>query len=343
MRVLNVLAASAAFICLGAAAGHAVEVREVAEIKASPSAVWAKIGEWCAIKDWHPAIAACDASRKGFRTLTLKDGGKIVEKLIKTGPNSYSYDIIESPLPVKNYAATLAAKADSLGSTDLTWTAKFDAKGKPDSEAAAVIQGIFAKGLKNIKDTMKFDATAPAAAAGKTVAAAGAATAGATAAAAMTDKEAARAKAREERRIKLEKVKLSFMEKAVAVKAAIADKAKVAADSAKAAYEKAKTAVMDAVKKVEEKMAPKAPATGAAPAPAATAAEKEAAAAKVREERRVKIEKARLAVIEKTATIKAAIAEKAKAAADVAKSAYEKAKTAIMDATKKMEEAPKKP
>ena len=46
--------------------------------------------------------------------LTLKDGGKILEKLTKTGKNSYSYEIIESPLPVKNYAATLTAKQLAL-------------------------------------------------------------------------------------------------------------------------------------------------------------------------------------------------------------------------------------
>jgi hypothetical protein len=267
MNVLKVALACAGFISLGAASVHAIEVREVAEIKATPAAVWAKIGEWCSIKDWHPAIATCDASKKGFRTLTLKDGGKIVEKLTKTGKNSYSYDILESPLPVKNYNATLVAKADSLGSTDLTWSAKFDAKGKPDSEAAAVIKGIFVDGLKNIKDKVKFDAPAPAAAAPTAtvptapgVAAAGAAATAATAAAtaakataatAASEKEAARAKVREERRAKVEAAKLAAMEKYAKFKADVAEKAKVAADAAKAAYEKAKTAMMNAAKKLE--------------------------------------------------------------------------------------------
>jgi hypothetical protein len=263
MNVLKVALACAGFITLGAASVHAIEVREVAEIKATPAAVWAKIGEWCAIKDWHPAIAACDASKKGFRTLTLKDGGKIVEKLTKTGKNSYSYDILESPLPVKNYNATLVAKADSIGSTDLTWSAKFDAKGKPDSEAAAVIKGIFVDGLKNIKDKVKFDATAaapaaPAPAATATtptapgVAAAGAAaTAATTAATAAAEKEAARAKIREDRRQKVEAAKLAAMEKYAKFKSDVAEKAKVAADTAKAAYEKAKTAMMNAAKKME--------------------------------------------------------------------------------------------
>lgn len=224
-----------------AATASAVEVRQVAEIKAAPAAVWDKVGGWCAIKDWHPAIAACDAGKKGFRTLTLKDGGKVVEKQTKTGPNSYSYDIIDSPLPVKNYSATLTAKRDSLGQTDLTWSAKFEpAKGKTEAEAVAAINGIFAAGLKNIKETVKFDAVTGASAAAPAP----------VAAATPASKDEARMKARAERQKRIDAAKLAALEKAAKVKAEfaklraeLAEKAKAAAEAAKAEYEKAKAAI----------------------------------------------------------------------------------------------------
>src|SRR6266436_2875442 len=60
----------------------------------------------CSIKDWHPLVADCKESQEGgatFRTLTLKDGGTIKEKLTDKDDFSYSYEIVESPLPVKNY------------------------------------------------------------------------------------------------------------------------------------------------------------------------------------------------------------------------------------------------
>lgn len=238
MKVLKVLLAGAGLVAC-ATVSNAAEVRQVAEIKASPAAVWAKIGEWCAIKDWHPAIAACDAGKKGFRTLTLKDGAKIVERLTKTGKYSYSYEILESPLPIKNYQATLIAKPDSLGTTDLTWTAKFDPKGKSEAEAVGVIKGIFEAGLKNIKDNVKFDAVAAAPAPAAVAAAA---------ATAPVDKAA-------ERQKKIEAAKLYVLEKAAKAKAdfaklraELAEKAKTAADAAKAAYEKAKAAMVDAAK-----------------------------------------------------------------------------------------------
>jgi hypothetical protein len=275
MKALKITAAAFGLATvMTASAAQAVEVREVVEIKAAPATVWAKIGDWCAIKAWHPAIANCEASKKGgsnFRTLTLKDGGKIVEKMTKTSKTSYSYDIIDGPLPVKNYSATLAAKADSLGSTDLVWTANFQPKGKTDAEAAAVIKGIFVDGLKAIKD-MKFDSMADkaAGAAATVTAAAGAAAAtvagkakdavtavkdAATPAAskdvskedAARAKEEARAKAKAERAQRIEAAKVAAMERYAKAKAAIAEKAKAASDAAKAAYEKAKAALTAAM------------------------------------------------------------------------------------------------
>ncbi|NJM55143.1 MAG: SRPBCC family protein [Verrucomicrobiae bacterium] len=210
---------------------------------AQPGSRWAKIGDWCAIKDWHPAIANCTSEKKGFRTLTLKDGGRIVEKQTKTGKFSYSYDIIDSPLPVKNYSATLTAKPDSNGNTDVVWTAKFDAKDKSDAEAEAVIKGIFEAGLKNIKSNVKFDATLVAA----------------TGADAKAQREAERAKAREERQQKIaaykaaaaEKyaaAKLAAAEKYAQAKAYAAEKAKQAYEAAKSSYNKVKTMATEAAK-----------------------------------------------------------------------------------------------
>jgi Polyketide cyclase / dehydrase and lipid transport. len=50
--------------------------------------VWAIAGDFCAIKDWHPLVADCKETEEGgttFRTLTLKNGGTIKEKLFESG------------------------------------------------------------------------------------------------------------------------------------------------------------------------------------------------------------------------------------------------------------------
>jgi hypothetical protein len=124
--------------------------------EAERTALWAKIGGWCAISEWHPAIAKCEESKDGdteFRTLTLKDGGVIKEKLLEKGATSYKYEIIESPLPVKNYTAMFSVTPDDddLDEINVLWSATYDANGKEDKEARKIIDGIFKDGIASIK------------------------------------------------------------------------------------------------------------------------------------------------------------------------------------------------
>jgi Polyketide cyclase / dehydrase and lipid transport len=77
-------------------------------------------GAFWAIKDWHPAISKCEETKESgiiYRTLTTKDGAKIKEKLVDKTDTSYTYEIIDSPLPVQNYRAEIgvSAEADKTG------------------------------------------------------------------------------------------------------------------------------------------------------------------------------------------------------------------------------------
>lgn len=157
----SVFVTVAAAVAVGAAAvavaASGISVRQTAKVTGTNTDIWAKIGGFCAIKDWHPALAGCEESKEGdvtFRTLTLKDGGKIKEKLTGTTATGYTYQIVDGLLPVKDYSASFSARADNdePGKAIVVWSASFAAKGKPDSEARGVIEGIFKDGLKSISD-----------------------------------------------------------------------------------------------------------------------------------------------------------------------------------------------
>ena len=83
----------------------------------------------------------------------LKQGGEIKEKLDETEDTGYSYEILESPLPVKNYHAKLWVEPDDRDPTSTTihWDATFDANGASDDDAKKVIGDIFTAGLKGLK------------------------------------------------------------------------------------------------------------------------------------------------------------------------------------------------
>jgi hypothetical protein len=137
------------------AAAEAIEVKKRREAPGTPAAVWEVVGGFCAIKNWHPAVAECEEITEGddvFRILTLKDGGKIKERLTDKGDTSYSYEIVESPLPVKDYKATLkVGEDDEENRIEIVWKSEFDANGASDDEAKQVIVGIFEDGVKGIK------------------------------------------------------------------------------------------------------------------------------------------------------------------------------------------------
>ncbi len=137
----------------------AIEVSKDVEVEAAPAEVWNKIGGWCSIRNWHPAIKTCEMSEEGgdtWRMLTTQDGAKIKEKRTAEGDMSYGYMIAESPLPVANYNATITvAKDDDSNETKITWSANFDAKGASDEDAQKAIEGIFESGLNAIKESME--------------------------------------------------------------------------------------------------------------------------------------------------------------------------------------------
>lgn len=149
MKMLIACAAGVALLLFGATA-QAVESRARASSNLPADAMWAKIGDFCGIGTWHPAVEKCELSADGKRrTLSLKGGGTIVEKLVKldAAHHSYTYAIVSSPLPVAHYRSTISVSAKGAGSV-VKWVGKYEAKGAGDADAKKVIDGIYDSGLK---------------------------------------------------------------------------------------------------------------------------------------------------------------------------------------------------
>ena len=155
MRVTNLILVTFIVLAIGAASAQALEARRRSEVPGHPQTIWAFAGDFCSIKNWHPLVADCKETQEGndtFRTLTLKDGGTIKEKLTDKDDLSYSYEIVESPLPVKNYKAKFWVEPDDEPErTAVYWEAEFDANGASDDEATKKVLDILVAGMKGIK------------------------------------------------------------------------------------------------------------------------------------------------------------------------------------------------
>jgi len=122
-------------------------------LNVSADQVWKMIGGFNALPDWHPAIEKSELTEEGqTRTLSLAGGGKIVEKLEKVDDDArtYSYSIVDSPLPVANYTATIKVSGEGDSST-IEWSSDFDPAGATDMDAMKAIEGIYQAGFDNLK------------------------------------------------------------------------------------------------------------------------------------------------------------------------------------------------
>jgi Polyketide cyclase / dehydrase and lipid transport len=142
--------AAIAALGLSTTAALAVDSSVTMTSSMSPDALWKKIGDFCGIASWHPAIEKCVLSADGKqRTLSLKGGGTVVEALENwdNANRSYQYTILSGPLPVANYHSTISVTGDAKGST-LKWSGTFDAKGAPDADAKKTMDGVYEAGAK---------------------------------------------------------------------------------------------------------------------------------------------------------------------------------------------------
>ena len=145
-----------AFAAIGAAApASAATLSRSVDVPGSPEAVWSAIGDFCAIAEWHPAIASCrlDGKRPLVRTLVTRDHATFVERQTSRDDarRYYSYTFLSSPLPVINYSSTLKVTPKAGGVSTVTWSGRYSVAPGDAEPAKAALAGIYESGLAAIK------------------------------------------------------------------------------------------------------------------------------------------------------------------------------------------------
>jgi len=130
------------------------EVSMKTHLTAPAAEVWKMVGQFNGLPDWHPMIVKSELEDGGRqRSLSLPDGSRVVEELhdLDDGSHTLTYAIVDSPLPVMNYTATIKVVPDADGSgCTVEWSGAFDAEGDPN-QAVNAIQNIYEAGLQNLK------------------------------------------------------------------------------------------------------------------------------------------------------------------------------------------------
>ena len=132
-------------------------------IGASVDRVWTVIRDFNGLPDWHPLVAESEietgapADQVGcVRAFKLKDGGFIRERLLTLSDKDYTctYSILESPMGVENYVATLKLTPVTDGDRTFSeWSAEFDCPADREAELVDLIgQGVFQGGFDALKN-----------------------------------------------------------------------------------------------------------------------------------------------------------------------------------------------
>lgn len=103
-------------------------IQRMVELKAGREEVWAAIGGFGAIADWHPLIDECELTEIAgdiYRQLTTVDGENLLERLVAEGDHFHRYATVESNLPISDHSSTLSCVAEKDGCR-VFWSAYFE-------------------------------------------------------------------------------------------------------------------------------------------------------------------------------------------------------------------------
>ena len=139
-----------------------VRVRQTAIIQAPVEAVWDVLRDFNGHERWHPAIASSHieggdpASRIGaVRNFRLRDGSMLREQLLSLSDRdrSFSYCLLEAPIPLMNYVAEVRLKPVTDGNaTFWEWKSRFDPPHhRRDELVRLVTQDIYQAGFSAIR------------------------------------------------------------------------------------------------------------------------------------------------------------------------------------------------
>ncbi|WP_374379710.1 SRPBCC family protein [Dongia sp.] len=124
--------------------------------------VWARIRNFNGLPDWTPFVAESRIEQNQpsdkvgcIRNFTLKDGGRIREQLLALSDYDFAqtYSILESPMGVENYIATLRLFPITDGNrTFAEWSAEFDCEpGRVSSLVQHIGQNVFQAAFRSLQ------------------------------------------------------------------------------------------------------------------------------------------------------------------------------------------------
>ena len=125
-----------------------------ADLDVSANELWQLIGGFGSLPDWVPGLSQSQLADGGrVRHLHDPQGHTFVERLERydSAAHSYSYSIVQSPIPVSNYLSTITVTPINGGKgSRVEWFGVFTPNGVGEKEAEGIVHGLYSAGLKTL-------------------------------------------------------------------------------------------------------------------------------------------------------------------------------------------------
>jgi len=138
-------------------------------IKAEPAKAWAMIKDYENVQKWLPTVKSVKVEKKGadtFRTLTLKNGGKVKERIKSVDDKNMKikFEVIEGG-PFSNYNPYISVKAGpNAGESEVRFFHRFYRQfpnnppipeGQDEAAAIQFIADTYTPGNENLKKVLE--------------------------------------------------------------------------------------------------------------------------------------------------------------------------------------------
>ena len=132
------------------------QIVETAEVGEPAAEVWARIGRFGGLADWHPMVTAatCDGEAIGaVRRVLGIDGQVSVDRLTdrSSRPFFYRYRVEETQMPVSDYVGELRVEQNEDGASTVVWSADFELT-LSDFRTIENVRAFLKTGLTAVKD-----------------------------------------------------------------------------------------------------------------------------------------------------------------------------------------------
>ena len=134
-------------------------IKKEATINAPLDAVWKVARGFDTIHEWHPGIEALkmvEGAEDPRRLLTLGNGAIVDEQLVELDDDKHSqtYTILESPIPLTEYYATISVQAEGSQS-HVTWSATYEPNPGEAATCVEIVGEVFESGLAALKQHLE--------------------------------------------------------------------------------------------------------------------------------------------------------------------------------------------